>query len=177
MPGEEPDGSDEERGAGRASGRAPDAERGRAPHAERVRAPHGDDERPMRISHDGLLGRALRDPETGLPNVPFFSLIRDWEERRARRRKYRVRVLDISVRGGSERARGVLSWRLAQALRASDLVASQGREHYRVLLTSPDAEHADRIRERIEHVVQAMPEGEQVAVAVAVEDERRQRAR
>ena len=133
--------------------------------------------RPTRISGDGLLGRALRDPETGLPNAPFFALIRDWEERRARRRKYRVRVLDISVHGGSERARGALSWRLAQALRASDLVSSQGRERYRVLLTSPDAEHADRIRERIEHVVRAMPEGEQVAVAVAVEDERRRRAR
>ena len=130
-----------------------------------------------RIAVDGLLGRALRDPETGLPNAPFFSLIRDWEERRARRRKYRVRVLDISVQGGSERARGVLSWHLAQALRASDLVASQGRARYRVLLTSPDAEHADRIRERIEGVVRAMPEEERVAVAVAVEDERRQQPR
>src|ERR1051325_4864063 len=88
--------------------------------------------RPARIAVPGLLGRALRDPETGLPNVPFFSLIRDWEERRARRRKYRVRVLEISVRGGSERARGALSWQLAQTLRASDLVASQGRERYRV---------------------------------------------
>jgi GGDEF domain-containing protein len=136
-----------------------------------------DEGRPTRISANGLLGRALRDPETGLPNVPFFSLIRDWEERRARRRKYRVRVLDISVHGGSERARGALSWRLSQALRASDLVASQGRERYRVLLTSPDAEHADRIRERIEGVVRAMPDGERVAVAVAVEDERRRRER
>lgn len=133
--------------------------------------------RPTRIAVDGLLGRALRDPETGLPNAPFFSLIRDWEERRARRRNYRVRVLDIAVHGGSERARGVLSWHLAQALRASDLVASQGRERYRVLLTSPDAEHADRIRERIEGVVRAMPEDERVAVAVAVEDERRQQPR
>jgi GGDEF domain-containing protein len=133
--------------------------------------------RPTRIAVDGLLGRALRDPETGLPNAPFFSLIRDWEERRARRRKYRVRVRDISVRGGSERARGSLSWHLAQALRASDLVASQGRERYRVLLTSPDAEHADQIRERIERVVRALPDGERVAVAVAVEDERRHRAR
>jgi hypothetical protein len=133
--------------------------------------------RPTRIAVPGLLGRALRDPETGLPNAPFFSLIRDWEERRARRRKYRVRVLEISVRGGSEQARGALSWRLAQALRASDLVASQGTECYRVLLTSPDAEHADRIRERIEGVVRAMPDGDHVAVAVAVEDERRHRAR
>ena len=139
--------------------------------------------RPTRIAVDGLLGRALRDPETGLPNAPFFALIRDWEERRARRRKYRVRVLDISIRGGSERARGALSWGLAQALRASDLVASQGRERYRVLLTSPDAEHVDRIRERIEHLVRAMPEGEgegegeRVAVAVAVEDERRRQIR
>jgi hypothetical protein len=177
MPGDGPDGSDEERGTERAIEGAPEGANDREADREADRAPHGHAERPMRISHDGLLGRALRDPETGLPNVPFFSLIRDWEERRARRRKYRVRVLDIAVRGGSERARGVLSWRLAQALRASDLVASQGREHYRVLLTSPDAEHADRIRERIEHVVRAMPEGEQVAVAVAVEDERRRQSR
>ena len=133
--------------------------------------------RATRISVDGLLGRALHDPETGLPNAPFFALIRDWEERRARRRKYRVRVLDIAVRGGSEQARRSLSWRLAQALRASDLIASHGRERFRVLLTSPDAEYADDIRRRLEEVVQALPDAGGVALDVAVEEERRQRAR
>ena len=99
---------------------------------------------------EGILGRALRDPVTGLPNVPYFCLIRDWEERRARRRKYAVRVLKVAVSGGSERVRRSLSWRLCQELRSSDLIASEGGEHYRILLTSPDAENVESIRARLE---------------------------
>ena len=38
---------------------------------------------------DTFLGRALTDPATGLPNVPYFCLIQNWEQRRARRRKTR----------------------------------------------------------------------------------------
>ena len=98
---------------------------------------------------DALLGRVLRDPSTGLPNLPYFEMIHDWEARRAERRHYTVRVLDVQVAGGGERVRQSLSWRLCQTLRHSDLIASQGPEHYRVLLTSPDAENAERLAERL----------------------------
>ena len=101
------------------------------------------------MSHDGFLGRALMDPATGLPNVPYFRLIRDWEERRARRRKYSVRVLRVMVQGGDDRARRALGWRLCREVRDSDLIASQGSGHFRILLTSPDAENAELICARI----------------------------
>ena len=99
---------------------------------------------------EGFLGRALTDPTTGLPNVPYFRMIRDWEERRASRRKYAVRVLKIQVKGGDERIRRSLSWRLCREIRSSDLIASEGSSHFRVLLTSPDAENAEAIASRIE---------------------------
>lgn len=98
---------------------------------------------------DGFLGRVLTDPLTGLPNVPYFRMIRDWEERRASRRKYQVRVLKIQVKGGDERIRRSLSWRLCREIRSSDLIASEGSSHFRVLLTSPDAENAEAISGRI----------------------------
>ncbi len=101
---------------------------------------------------EGFLGRALTDPTTGLPNVPYFRMIRDWEERRASRRKYEVRVLKIQVKGGDERIRRSLSWRLCREIRSSDLIASEGSSHFRVLLTSPDAENAEAIRNRIEEM-------------------------
>ena len=98
---------------------------------------------------EGFLGRALTDPTTGLPNVPYFRMIRDWEERRASRRQYAVRVLKIQVKGGDERIRRSLSWRLCREIRSSDLIASEGSSHFRVLLTSPDAENAEAICSRI----------------------------
>jgi len=98
---------------------------------------------------DGFLGRVLTDPTTGLPNVPYFRMIREWEERRASRRKYEVRVLKIQVKGGDERIRRSLSWRLCREIRSSDLIASEGSSHFRVLLTSPDAEKAEAISTRI----------------------------
>ena len=98
---------------------------------------------------DGFLGRVLTDPTTGLPNVPYFRMIRDWEERRASRRQYQVRVLKIQVKGGDERIRRSLSWRLCREIRSSDLIASEGSSHFRVLLTSPDAEKAEAISGRI----------------------------
>ena len=101
------------------------------------------------MAMDGFLGRVLTDPLTGLPNVPYFRMIRDWEERRASRRKYQVRVLKIEVRGGDERIRRSLSWRLCREIRSSDLIASEGSSHFRVLLTSPDAENAEMISGRI----------------------------
>lgn len=97
----------------------------------------------------GFLGRALMDPATGLPNLPYFSIILDWEERRAKRRGYSVRVLTISAECGDEALLRSLGWRLCQELRTSDLIASEGRSTFRVLLTSPDAENAAAIGERI----------------------------
>ena len=99
-----------------------------------------------------LLGQVLRDPTTGLPNLPYFEMIQDWEAKRAQRRNYAVRVLDIRVDGGGEMIRRSLSWRLCQALRSSDLIASHGREHFRILLTSPDAENAEQVAQRLEQM-------------------------
>ena len=97
----------------------------------------------------GFLGRALMDPATGLPNLPYFSIVRDWEERRAKRRGYSVRVLTIAAQCGDEALLRSLGWRLCQELRTSDLIASEGRSTFRVLLTSPDAENAEAIGDRI----------------------------
>src|SRR5215216_6042173 len=107
----------------------------------------------------GFLGRALQDPATGLPNIPYFLLIRDWEERRAGRRGYAVRVIRVQVSGGSERQRRALSWHLCQELRGSDLIASEGRDHYRILLTSPDAENAESVAARIGELADTLKAG------------------
>jgi hypothetical protein len=104
------------------------------------------------MSLDSLLGRVLTDSTTGLPNVQYFQLIRDWEERRASRRNYAVRALRISVEGGDDRIRRSLIWRLGREFRSSDLIASEGSAHYHVLLTSPDAENANAIRDRLAEI-------------------------
>ena len=104
------------------------------------------------MSPDAFLGRALLDPTTGLPNVPYFRLIREWEERRAERRRYSVREVTMRVSGGAVRVRRALSWRLCRELRESDLIASGGPGEFHILLTTPDAEHADRICGRIEQM-------------------------
>lgn len=98
----------------------------------------------------GLLGHALTDPATGLPNLPYFALVQDWETRRARRRSYSVRVLALKVKGPADRT---LGWRLCQELRTSDLIASEGGRKYRILLTSPDAENANAIGARIRAMI------------------------
>jgi GGDEF domain-containing protein len=103
-----------------------------------------------------FLGRALMDPATGLPNVPYFSLIRDWEEQRARRRKYAVRVVSVWVEGGSDRVRRALSWHLCQELRSSDLIASEGRDLFRILLTSPDAENVTAVKNRVSELIETL---------------------
>lgn len=101
---------------------------------------------------DTFLGRALTDPATGLPNLPYFCLIQNWEERRARRRSTLVRVIRLRISGGSDPARRTLLWRLCQELRTSDLVASDGRDDLRILLTSPDAERVNAIAARVERL-------------------------
>lgn len=124
------------------------------------------------MAMEGLLGRVLLDPATGLPNLPYFEVIHDWEAKRAERRNYNVRVLDIRVEGGAEVTRRTLGWRLRQLLRSSDLIASRGTECFRVLLTSPDAEYAESVASRVARMVQSIngrhpgepPIGVQVAI-------------
>ena len=124
---------------------------------------------------DEFLNRALRDPATGLPNVPYLQLIRDWEERRARRRSYAVRLLKVRVHGGEERVRRSLGWRLIRLLRDSDFIASRGPTNFHILLTSPDAEHADALRERITALIEELnerhPSGTPLVAEMMVEEE------
>lgn len=101
---------------------------------------------------DTFLGRALTDAATGLPNYPYFRMIQAWEERRARRRRTMVRVVTLAVSGGGARSRKALMWRLCQELRTSDLIASEGRDSFYILLTTPDAENADAIAHRVEQL-------------------------
>ena len=125
------------------------------------------------MSHYPSLGRSLIDPETGLPNLPYYNLIREWEERRARRRDYRVGEVTVYVSGGDPRLRQSLAWQMRAELRDSDLIASNGPGHFEILLTSPDAERAERLRERIQALTERInapyPSWEQVSVRVTVE--------
>jgi GGDEF domain-containing protein len=104
----------------------------------------------------GFLGRALMDPSTGLPNIPYFMIVQEWEERRARRRGYEVRVLTMVADCDDEALLRSLSWRLCQEVRNSDLIASEGRSSYRILLTSPDAENAESIKARIQELAKSL---------------------
>ncbi|MEO7103149.1 MAG: hypothetical protein ABI311_07140 [Gemmatimonadaceae bacterium] len=112
---------------------------------------------------DTFLGVALTDVATGLPNIPYFRIIQNWEERRARRRKTLVRVIRVAVSGGAEAARRALLWRLCQELRTSDLIASEGRDTFHILLTTPDAENAAVIAERVEHLGAILEDGSSTA--------------
>lgn len=117
----------------------------------------------------GLLGQALTDPATGLPNMPYFSLVQDWETRRSSRRNYQVKVLALRVQGAVDRT---LVWRLCQELRTTDLIASDGRHVYRILLTSPDAENARAIGARIRAMIDKLNkrrDAEPIAAKLSVE--------
>ena len=123
---------------------------------------------------DTFLGRALTDPATGLPNIPYFCLIRNWEERKARRRQTRVRVIRLQVTAGGQEVRRALIVRLCQELRTSDLIASEGKSEFRILLTTPDAENAEAIAERIDQLTGGLNdvhgvEEEQLAMQVEME--------
>jgi hypothetical protein len=98
---------------------------------------------------DTFLGRALTDPATGLPNLPYFCLVHGWEERKAARRNTRVSVIHVAIPAGSDDLRRVLMVRMCQEIRTSDLIASEGRDALWVLLTTPDAENAEMIAGRI----------------------------
>jgi GGDEF domain-containing protein len=117
---------------------------------------------------DTFLGRALTDVATGLPNIPYFRIIQNWEERRARRRNTLVRVIRVGVSGGADGSRRVLLWRLCQELRTSDLIASEGPDVFHILLTTPDAENAAAIAERVQHLGEALGETSPTANAPLV---------
>lgn len=110
------------------------------------------------LSVDIFLGRVLTDAATGLPNIPYFRIIQKWEERRARRRNTLVRVIRVAVTGGGDKSRGALLWRLCQELRTSDLIASEGRDLFHILLTTPDAENAVAIAERVQNMGKGLGE-------------------
>jgi hypothetical protein len=133
----------------------------------------GDDRTPLETV---LLGRVLTDPATGLPSVPYFRLIREWEERQASRRGTRVHVLRLTVQGGDERIRRSMGWRLCQEFRTSDLICSEGPDRFRLLLTSPDADHVDTIVERLHHLAETVQKTNSAetafAIAVEVDEER-----
>ena len=114
------------------------------------------------------------DPATGLPNAPYFRLIRDWEGRRAKRYNLALRVVLMSVKGGDQRARRALSWRLCRELRDSDFLASSGPVEVRILLTSPDAEHAETLCRRLEAMVEDLnshiPEERRIEATFSIEE-------
>lgn len=98
---------------------------------------------------NGLLLRTLTDPDTGLPSVLYFRLVREWEERRAARHGGRVRTVRLAVRGGDDASCSRFTFGLCREFRKSDLLASSGRSHYRLLLVGRDVDQTDTIRERI----------------------------
>ena len=98
---------------------------------------------------NGLLLRTLTDPDTGLPSVLYFRLVREWEERRAARHGGRVRTIRIAVRGGDDTSCRRFTFGLCREFRKGDLLASSGRGHYRLLLVGRDVDQADTIRERV----------------------------
>lgn len=109
----------------------------------------------MSVEHgfeNGLLLRTLTDPETGLPSVLYFRLVREWEERRAARHGGRVRTVRIAVRGGDDASSRRFTFGLCREFRKTDLIASSGRGQFRLLLVGRDAEQADAIRERVERL-------------------------
>jgi hypothetical protein len=101
---------------------------------------------------NGLLIRTLTDPQTGLPSVLYFRLVREWEERRAARHGGRVQAVRIVVRGGDDDSSRRFTFGLCQEFRKGDLIASAGRAQYRLLLVGRDADQADAIRGRVERL-------------------------
>jgi hypothetical protein len=124
-----------------------------------------------------LLSRTLTDPATGLPSGLYFRLIREWEERRAARLGGCVRTVRIEVSGGDERVRRLLPFRLCTEFRTSDLLASDGPDHFLLLLSGRDAERVDVVLERIRRVtaeLESQQDAQQpVEIAVRADPEHR----
>ena len=110
-----------------------------------------------------LLRRALTDPATGLPNTLYLDLIRNWEEAVADRQGADVLLLALTLSGGTETLRRRLAWELAESVRKSDFIASEGPHRFYLLLAVREAEDVETIRGRVEQIVsqlntQASPE-------------------
>jgi hypothetical protein len=101
---------------------------------------------------NALLLRTLTDPDTGLPSLLYFRLVRDWEEQRAARHGGRIRTIRILVHGGEEASCRRFTFGLCHEFRKSDLIASSGRGQYRLLLVGRDADQTDAIRGRVERL-------------------------
>jgi hypothetical protein len=123
---------------------------------------------------NGLLLRTLTDPDTGLPSVLYFRLVRDWEERRASRHGGHVRSVRIVVRGGDDPSCRRFTFGLCREFRRTDLLASSGRGQYRLLLVGRDADQAEAIRERVVRLQEAAnarsPEGGFISVEVTIDE-------
>jgi hypothetical protein len=123
---------------------------------------------------NGLLLRTLTDPDTGLPSVLYFRLVRDWEERRAARHGGGVRSIRIVVRGGDDGSCRRFTFGLCHEFRRTDLLASAGRGQYRLLLVGRDAENVEAIHARVARLEQdtnaRSPEGGSIAVEVSVDE-------
>ncbi|MDQ6829716.1 MAG: hypothetical protein M3081_12715 [Gemmatimonadota bacterium] len=102
-----------------------------------------------------LLKRVLTDPATGLPSALYFDLIKEWEARRAGERGGALRVVEIEIRGAEPVELTALERRLCRVLRTTDLVASEGHGHYRVLLALANPAEADRVRDRLLELVES----------------------
>jgi len=101
---------------------------------------------------NALLLRTLTDPDTGLPSLLYFRLVRDWEERRAARHGGRIRTIRILVHGGEDASCRRFTFGLCHEFRKSDLLAASGRGQYRLLLVGRDADQVGAIQERVERL-------------------------
>lgn len=84
-----------------------------------------------------------------------------------------VRVIRVAVDGGAESSRRAFLWRLCQELRTSDLIASEGKDVFHILLTSPDAENVVAIAERVQRLGDALgePDGRATSLTLRTEIE------
>ena len=102
---------------------------------------------------NSLLRRVLTDPATGLPNTLYLDLIRNWEEAVADRQGADILLLALKISGGTEALRRRLAWDLAESLRKSDFIASEGPQRFYLLLAVREAEDMATIQERVEQIV------------------------
>ena len=102
---------------------------------------------------NALLRRMLTDPATGLPNTLYLDLIRNWEEAVADRHGADILLLGMTLSGGTESLRRRLAWDLAESVRKSDFIASEGPHRFYLLLAVREPDDVETIRARIDNVV------------------------
>ena len=105
---------------------------------------------------NNLLRRVLTDPATGLPNTLYLDLIRNWEEAVANRQGADVLLLVLKIFGGTEALRRRLAWELAESVRKSDFIASEGPHRFYLLLAVREAEDMAMIQGRVEQIVEQL---------------------